>query len=31
MIADDVMVGQALAFGDLMQACEVLEQQINAA
>lgn len=31
MIADDVMVGQALAFGDLMQACEALEQQINAA
>ena len=31
MIADDVMVGQALAFGDLMQACEALEQQINTA
>ena len=31
MIADNVMVGQALAFGDLMQACEALEQQINAA
>ena len=31
MVADDVMVGQALAFNDLMQACEMLEQQINAA
>lgn len=29
MIADDVMVGQALTFDDLMQACESLEQQIN--
>ncbi|MFX5839352.1 nucleotidyl transferase AbiEii/AbiGii toxin family protein, partial [Acinetobacter baumannii] len=31
MVADDVMVGQALAFNDLMQACEALEQRINAA
>ena len=29
MVADDVMVGNALAFDDLMQACSTLEQRIN--
>ncbi|MEK6788116.1 MAG: hypothetical protein AABY68_04115 [Pseudomonadota bacterium] len=29
MVADDVMVGKALAFDDLMRACSTLEQQIN--
>jgi hypothetical protein len=31
MVDDEVMLGQALSFADLMQACEALQDQANRA